>query len=243
MPKRNRRFQKSNSSPTRDKKPHDHKATYDTKRLSEETKSVDKNPCKDREKHMLEAKNSKESSGNKSLSILNPPDPQIEKEPVTGQIDKNTIKPKPQLSHSSRLSSDLTRETDEAAFEPDYNESDSESNVSIKEEETAGKVSKELKDKVVEKAKESLDTAAVSQAGVTRSQSQSSPSVSPSRSHSPSGSQTRSHSSSASSAESQDSKKKKKKKEKKSTRNIKSIRSIRSMQALKQNWKKPKTQT
>lgn len=52
---------------------------------------------------MLEAKNNKESSGNKSLSILNPPDPQIEKEQVTGQIDKNTIKPKPRVSHSFRL--------------------------------------------------------------------------------------------------------------------------------------------
>lgn len=183
---------------------------------------------------MLEAKSNKESSGSKSLCVLNPPDPQMEKEQVlTAPVDKNTVKPKPQLSHSSRLSSDLTRETDEAAFEPDYNESDSESNISVKEEETSGKTSKEPKDKVVEKAKESLDAAAVSQVDVTRSQSQSSPSISPSRSHSPSGSQTRSHSSSASSAESQDSKKKKKKKEKKKHKKHKNIRSIRSTQALK----------
>ncbi|EHB05712.1 Retinoblastoma-binding protein 6 [Heterocephalus glaber] len=115
---------------------------------------------------------------------------EIEKEQIAGQIDKNAPKPKPQLSYSSRPSSDLTRETDEAAFEPDYNESDNESNVSMKEEETSENICKVLKDKMVEKAKESLDTPAVEQVSIRRSQSQSSPSISPSRSHSPSGSQT-----------------------------------------------------
>ncbi|KAF1561680.1 UNVERIFIED_CONTAM: E3 ubiquitin-protein ligase RBBP6, partial [Eudyptes pachyrhynchus] len=181
LPKKGAESKKSNSSPPRDKKPHDHKAPYETKRPCEETKPVDKNSGKEREKHAAEARNGKESSGGKLPCIPNPPDPPMEKELAAGQVEKSAVKPKPQLSHSSRLSSDLTRETDEAAFEPDYNESDSESNVSVKEEEAVASISKDLKEKTTEKAKESLTVATASQPGADRSQSQSSPSVSPSR--------------------------------------------------------------
>lgn len=202
---------KGSSSPSRDKKPHDHKATHDARRPGEETKPADKNPGQEREKHAAEARTSREPGGTKSPYVPHPPEPQADKEQAAGQSDKTAAKPKPQPSHSSRLSSDLTRETDEAAFEPDYNESDSESNVSVREENAAEKTAKEPREKATEKARESADPAAAGQPGAPRSHSQSSPSASPSRSHSPSGSQTRSRSSSASSAETQDSKKKKKK--------------------------------
>lgn len=56
---------------------------------------MDKNPCKDREKHILEARNNKESSGSKLLYFFNPLETQIEKEQITGQVDKNAVKPKP----------------------------------------------------------------------------------------------------------------------------------------------------
>lgn len=56
----------------------------------------------------------------------------------------------------------MIREIDEVVFELDYNESDSESNVFVKEEEILGKIFKELKDKVMEKLKESLDIVVVS---------------------------------------------------------------------------------
>lgn len=42
LPKKGAESKKSNSSPPRDKKPHDHKAPYETKRPCEETKPVDK---------------------------------------------------------------------------------------------------------------------------------------------------------------------------------------------------------
>ena len=133
---------------------------------------------------------------------------------MTGQNEKSVVKPKPQVSSSSRLSSDLTRETDEAAFVPDYSESDSDSNVSAKDEEGAGKTPKGPKEKAVDKVKE--DTAAPAAVGQPEaSRRESSRSVSRSRSQSPSESQPRSHSSRANSGESQDSKKKKKNREKK----------------------------
>ncbi|NXV45909.1 RBBP6 ligase, partial [Uria aalge] len=202
---------RSSYSPPRERKQTDHKAAHDSKRTLEEHKPPDKNLGKEKEKHVAEVKSNKE----KEPGVTKPPvkqespDVKNEKENVTGQNDKNVVKPKPQVSTSSRLSSDLTRETDEAAFVPDYNESDSESNVSAKDEEAAGKNPKEPKEKAVDKAKEETAApAAVEQPEASRSQSQSSPSVSRSRSQSPSESQTRSHSSSASSGESQDSKKK-----------------------------------
>ncbi|NXW31844.1 RBBP6 ligase, partial [Phaetusa simplex] len=202
---------RSSYSPPRERKQTDHKAPHDSKRILEEHKPPDKNLGKEKEKHVAEVKSNKE----KEPGVTKPPvkqespDVKNEKENGTGQNDKNVVKPKPQVSTSSRLSSDLTRETDEAAFVPDYNESDSESNVSAKDEEAAGKNPKEPKEKAVEKVKEETAApAAVEQPEASRSQSQSSPSVSRSRSQSPSESQTRSHSSSASSGESQDSKKK-----------------------------------
>ncbi|NXI67652.1 RBBP6 ligase, partial [Anseranas semipalmata] len=204
---------RSSYSPPRDRKQSDHKTTHDSKRSLEEHRPLDKNSEKEKEKdkHVSEIKSNKEkeSGCNKPSLRQESPDAKNEKENMTGQNDKNGVKPKPQVSNPSRLSSDPTRETDEAAFVPDYNESDSESNVSAKDEETVGKNSKEPKEKAVDKVKE--DTAApatVDQPEAGRSQSQSSPSVSRSRSQSPSESQTRSHSSSASSGESQDSKKK-----------------------------------
>ncbi|NXG34568.1 RBBP6 ligase, partial [Dromaius novaehollandiae] len=201
---------RSSYSPPRDRRQSDHKAAHDSKRSLEEHKPPDKNSGKEKEKHVSEVKSNKEKEpgGNKPSLRLESPDAKNEKENVTVQNDKSIIKPKPQVSNSSRLSSDLTRETDEAAFVPDYNESDSESNVSAKDEETAGKNSKEPKEKPVDKVKEETAAPTVDQPDASRSQSQSSPSVSRSRSQSPSESQTRSHSSSASSGESQDSKKK-----------------------------------
>ncbi|NXJ46738.1 RBBP6 ligase, partial [Spizaetus tyrannus] len=202
---------RSSYSPARERKQSDHKAAHDSKRTLEEHKPLDKNSGKEKEKHVPEVKSNKEKepAGNKPPLRQESPDVKNEKESMTGQNDKSVVKPKPQVSSSSRLSSDLTRETDEAAFVPDYNESDSESNVSAKEEEAAGKNPKEPKEKAVDKVKEDTAApAAVDQPEASRSQSQSSPSVSRSRSQSPSESQTRSHSSSASSGESQDSKKK-----------------------------------
>ncbi|KAF1404616.1 E3 ubiquitin-protein ligase RBBP6, partial [Spheniscus magellanicus] len=202
---------RSSYSPPRERKQSDHKAAHDSKRTLEEHKPLDKNSGKEKEKHVPEVKSNKEKEpgGNKPPLRQESPEVKNEKENVTGQNDKSVVKPKPQVSSSSRLSSDLTRETDEAAFVPDYNESDSESNVSAKDEDAAGKNPKEPKEKAVEKVKEDTAApAAVDQPEASRSQSQSSPSVSRSRSQSPSESQTRSHSSSASSGESQDSKKK-----------------------------------
>ncbi|NXH78664.1 RBBP6 ligase, partial [Hydrobates tethys] len=201
---------RSSYSPPRERKQSDHKAAHDSKRTLEEHKPLDKNSGKEREKHVPEVKSNKEKEpgGNKPPLRQESPDVKNEKENVTGQNDKNVVKPKPQVSSSSRLSSDLTRETDEAAFVPDYNESVSESNVSAKDEETAGKNHKEPKEKAVDKVKEETAApAAVDQPEARQSQNQSSPSVSCSNSQSPSKSQTRSHSS-ASSGESQDSKKK-----------------------------------
>ncbi|NXN31131.1 RBBP6 ligase, partial [Nycticryphes semicollaris] len=203
---------RSSYSPPRERKQTDHKAAHDAKRTVEEHKPQDKNAGKEKEKHVAEVKSNKEKEPvvNKPPVKQESPDVKNEKENnVAGQNDKSVVKPKPQVSASSRLSSDLTRETDEAAFVPDYNESDSESNVSAKEEEAAAKTPKEPKEKVVDKVKEDAAApAAAEQPEASRSQSQSSPSVSRSRSQSPSESQTRSHSSSASSGESQDSKKK-----------------------------------
>ncbi|NXL60611.1 RBBP6 ligase, partial [Chordeiles acutipennis] len=202
---------RSSYSPSRERKQSDHKAAHDSKRTLEEHKPPDKNSGKEKEKHVPEVKSNKEKepSGTKPPLKQESPDVKNEKESVAGQNDKSVVKPKPQASSSSRLSSDLTRETDEAAFVPDYNESDSESNVSAKDEEAAGKNPKEPKEKAVDKVKEETAApAAGEQPEAGRSQSQSSPSVSRSRSQSPSESQTRSHSSSASSGESQDSKKK-----------------------------------
>ncbi|NXW56042.1 RBBP6 ligase, partial [Eurystomus gularis] len=204
---------RSSYSPPRERKQPEHKAAHDSKRAAEEHKPLDKTAGKEKEKHVPEVKSSKEKepAGSKPPVKQESPDVKIEKEKKeeTGQNDKSVVKAKPQASSSSRLSSDLTRETDEAAFVPDYNESDSESNVSAKDEEAAGKTPKEPKEKAVEKAKEEAAAPApAEQPEASRSQSQSSPSVSRSRSQSPSESQTRSHSSSASSGESQDSKKK-----------------------------------
>ncbi|NWR66525.1 RBBP6 ligase, partial [Bucorvus abyssinicus] len=200
---------RSSYSPPRERKLTDHKAAHESKRAAEEHKPPDKNLGKEKEKHVPEVKSTKEKepAGPKPPLKQESPDVKTEKENVAGQTDKAVVKPKPQVSSSSRLSSDLTRETDEAAFVPDYNESDSESNVSAKDEEAAGKTPKEPKEKAVEKAKEDTAAPAVAEQPEA-SQSQSSPSVSRSRSQSPSESQTRSHSSSASSGESQDSKKK-----------------------------------
>ncbi|NWR76167.1 RBBP6 ligase, partial [Centropus unirufus] len=206
---------RSSYSPSRERKQSDHKAAHDSKQKEKEKeekeKENEKEKEKEREKLIPEVKSNteKEPAGNKPPLIQESPDVKCEKENVAVQGDKGAAKPKAQVSSSSRLSSDLTRETDEAAFVPDYNESDSESNVSAKEEEAVGKAPKEPKEKPVEKAKEEpAAPAAAAEQPEGRSQSQSSPSVSRSRSQSPSESQTRSHSSSASSAESQDSKKK-----------------------------------
>ncbi|NWU94667.1 RBBP6 ligase, partial [Upupa epops] len=127
---------KSGYSPSRERKQPDHKAAHDSKRVAEEHKALDKK--KEKEKHPPEVKSSKEKEPavNKAPPKQeSPPDVKAEKESVAGQSDKGVAKPKAPVSTSSRLSSDLTRETDEAAFVPDYNESDSESNVSAKEEE------------------------------------------------------------------------------------------------------------
>ncbi|NXW11230.1 RBBP6 ligase, partial [Fregetta grallaria] len=197
---------RSSYSPPRGWKHSDHKAAHDSKRTLEEHKPLDKNSGKEREKHGPEVKSNKEKEpgSNKPPLRQELPDVKSKKGNVAGQNDKSVVKPKPQVSSSSWLFSDLTQETDEAEFVPDYNEGVSESNGSAKDEEAAGKNCKEPKEKAVDKVKAA---AAVDQPEASRSQNPSSPSVSRSRSQSPSESQTRSHSS-ASSGESQDSKKK-----------------------------------
>ncbi|NXL92204.1 RBBP6 ligase, partial [Alectura lathami] len=200
---------RSSYSPPRERKQPDHKAAHDSKRSSEEHKPLDKNSGKEKEKEKEKDNKEREPVCSEPSLRQESPDTKNEKENVTGQNDKAGVKAKPPVSNPPRLSSDPTRETDEAAFVPDYNESDSESNVSAKDEETAGKSPKEQKEKAIETVKEDAAApAAAEQPEAGRSQSQSSPSVSRSRSQSPSESQTRSHSSSASSGESQDSKKK-----------------------------------
>ncbi|XP_059690764.1 LOW QUALITY PROTEIN: E3 ubiquitin-protein ligase RBBP6-like [Gavia stellata] len=207
---------RSSYVPPHEQKQSDHKAAHDSKCILEEHKPLDKNSGKEKEKHVPEVKGNKEKEpdGNKPPLRDESPGVRNEKENVTGQNDRSVVKPKPQVSGSSWLSSDLIRETDEAVIVPDYSESDSESNVSAKDEEAAGKNPKEPKEKAVDRAEE--DTAAPAAVEQPEaSQSQSSPSVSRSYSQSPFESQARRHSSSASSGERQDSKKKKKKKEKK----------------------------
>ncbi|NWH48468.1 RBBP6 ligase, partial [Fregata magnificens] len=197
-------------SPPCEWKQSDHKAVHDSKRTLEEHKPLDKNAGKEKEKHVPEVMSNKEKEpgGNKPPLRRESPDIKNEKENLTGQSNKSVVKPKPQVSSSSQLSSDLTRQTDEAAFVPEHNGNDSESNVSAKDEEAAGKNPKELEEKAVDKVKEGTGApAAVDQPEASRCQSQNSASVSCGCSQSPSGSQTRSHSSSTSSGESQDSKK------------------------------------
>lgn len=92
MPKKEQDISNKGRSCTRrsKKKSHDHKAAYDPKCSREETQSADKNPCKNHEKHILEIRNNKESSGNKLIYILKPPDTHtLKKEQMSGQNDKN----------------------------------------------------------------------------------------------------------------------------------------------------------
>ncbi|NWQ92572.1 RBBP6 ligase, partial [Burhinus bistriatus] len=219
---------RSSYSPPCEQKQADDKAAHDSKRTLEEHKPLDKNS--EDEKHVppeVKSNEEKEPGGNKPPLRQESPDVKNEKENVTGQNDGNVVKPNPPVSSSSWLSSALTRETDEAAFVPDCSESDSESNgggfgsksqaskqdsnVSAKDEEAAGKNPKEPKEKAVDKVKEDTAApAAADQPEASRSQRQSSASVSHKAclSQSLSESQTRSHSGSAGSGESQGSKKK-----------------------------------
>ncbi|KAJ7305937.1 hypothetical protein JRQ81_010303 [Phrynocephalus forsythii] len=208
----------STHSPTRERRQNDHKTAYESRRSAEQHKSQERaSSGKEREKRLpSEAWNSQERAMGGSKALHRRQSSPEAREPVAPPSDKNAAKPKPQPSHSSRLSSDPTRETDEAAFVPDYNESDSDSNGSAKPEDSPGKSAREGKERAPEKSNKEAGAAggAVAQPGGSHSQS----SPSPNRSRSPSGSQGRSHSSSASSADSQDSKKKRKKKEKKKHR-------------------------
>uniref|UniRef100_A0ABM5F024 E3 ubiquitin-protein ligase RBBP6 isoform X1 n=2 Tax=Pogona vitticeps TaxID=103695 RepID=A0ABM5F024_9SAUR len=206
----------SGYSPTRERRQNDHKTAYESRRSAEQHKSQERGLGKEREKRpSSETWSSKERTMGGSKSLHRRPSPEA-REPGALQNDKSGAKPKPQPSHFSRLSSDPTRETDEAAFVPDYNESDSDSNGSAKPEDSPGKNARDGKERATDKPVKEAPAAGALATQPGGSQSQSSPS--PSRSQSPSGSQGRSRSSSASSADSQDSKKKRKKKEKKKHR-------------------------
>ncbi|XP_054848345.1 E3 ubiquitin-protein ligase RBBP6 [Eublepharis macularius] len=192
---------RSSYSPPRDRKQSEQKAA--SRRSAEHCRSQERSSGKEREKHpSSETRSNRERmGGNKPLCRGRSPET---REPGTVPNDKSTSKPKPQPSHSSRLSSDPTRETDEAAFVPDYNESDSDSHTSAKEDNFPGRSARDGKEKTAHKSQDALAAAPAAPPGGS---SQSS------RSQSPSESQGRS--SSASSADSQDSKKKRKKKDKK----------------------------
>ncbi|KAM6032861.1 LOW QUALITY PROTEIN: E3 ubiquitin-protein ligase RBBP6-like [Theristicus caerulescens] len=211
--------ERSSSSPARERQQSDRKAARDSKRpLEDPTQTRDENAGKEKEKQVPEVKSNeeKEPGGDKPPLRQESPGVKNEKENATGQSNKSAVEPKPQVSSSSQLSSDLTRETDEAVFVPDRNDADSERDVAAKGEEAAGKNHKEPKAKAVDKVTEDAAApAAADQPEASRSQSQSSACVRRSCSQSPSESQPGRHRSSASSGESQDSREKEKKKEKK----------------------------
>ncbi|NWX08114.1 RBBP6 ligase, partial [Caloenas nicobarica] len=197
---------RSRYSPPRQWKQSDHKAAPDYKRTLEQHKPLAKTPGKETEKHVPEVKSEKEKEPGGNIPPLRQEALDVKNENVTSRNDPSVVKPEPQVSSSSQLSSDITQDTDEAAFVPDYDESDSDSNGSATDENAAGENPKELSEKAVDKVKE--DPAAPAAVGQPEgSRSQSSLSVGPSHSQSPSEHHTQSHSSSASPGEGQDTKK------------------------------------
>ncbi|KAK2533358.1 E3 ubiquitin-protein ligase RBBP6-like protein [Columba guinea] len=210
----------SRYSPPRQWEQSDHKAAPDYKCTLEQHKPLAKNPGKEKEKHVSEVKSKKEKEPGGNTPPLGQESLDVKNENVTGQNDPSVVKPKPQVSSSSHLSGvtseDITQDTDEAAFVPDYNESDSESSGPAADEKAAGKNPKDLLEKAIDKVKEDpAAAAAVGQPEGSRGHSQSSPGVGHSRSQSPSERQTQSHSSNAGSGQGPDTKKRKKEKKKK----------------------------
>ncbi|NXW83467.1 RBBP6 ligase, partial [Alopecoenas beccarii] len=196
---------RSSCSPPCQWKQPDHKAAPDYKCTSEQHKPLAKNQGKEKEKHVPEVKSKKEKEPGGNIPPLRQEPLEVKNENVTTQNDPSVIKPKPQVSSSSQLSSDITQGADEAAFVPDYNRSDSESHGSATDEKAAGKSPKELSEKAADKVKEHpAAAAAVGQPEGSRSHSQSSPSVGHSHSQSPSERQAQS---SASSGQRRDTKK------------------------------------
>lgn len=102
--KNNRIFQKknSNSNPTGDKKIKSRsQATDDIKCSSEETKSVDKNPCKDHKNCIFEARDNNQVVINYMIHTLNLLDRQIENRQINGQIGSSATHLKPWIRYSS----------------------------------------------------------------------------------------------------------------------------------------------
>ncbi|MGH0183963.1 UNVERIFIED_CONTAM: hypothetical protein FKN15_013667 [Acipenser sinensis] len=114
-------------SPARDKKTHtDYKNAPDSKRAVVDNHRSDKMPSKDSNRHATsETRSNKERDhGGYKSHRTESPDVRTDMERTVGQNEREHNKNKPLLVRSTRLSSDLTRETDEAAFVPDYSESD-----------------------------------------------------------------------------------------------------------------------